>query len=60
MISKMSVAFGKSNVIVASRFLFYFTGYYRVNYDTDTWSAIANILHKSHSSVNVLNRAQVN
>lgn len=34
-------------------------GYYRVNYDDKTWSAIANVLHKSHDSIHVLNRAQV-
>lgn len=39
---------------------FIFVGYYRVNYDINTWSAIANILHKSHSIIDVINRAQVN
>lgn len=34
-------------------------GYYHVNYDDENWSAISNLLHKSHSAVNVLNRAQV-
>lgn len=34
-------------------------GYYRVNYDEETWSAIAKILHNSHSNVHVVNRAQV-
>lgn len=38
---------------------FYVTGYYRVNYDDKTWSAIADVLHKSHDSIHVLNRAQV-
>lgn len=36
------------------------TGYYRVNYDNETWSAIADRLQTSPSSINVLNRAQVN
>lgn len=40
-------------------FLMICLGYYRVNYDDKTWSAIANILHKSHKSIHVLNRAQV-
>lgn len=35
------------------------TGYYRVNYDDNTWSSIAQILHKSYSTVHNLNRGQV-
>lgn len=34
-------------------------GYYRVNYDDKTWSAIANGLQNSHEKIHVLNRAQV-
>lgn len=34
-------------------------GFYRVNYDDETWSAIARILQQSPSSVHVFNRAQV-
>lgn len=35
------------------------SGYYRVNYDSNGWTAIANVLHKSPTDVHVLNRAQV-
>lgn len=34
-------------------------GYYRVNYDDNTWSLLANVLQKSHAAVHVVNRAQV-
>lgn len=34
-------------------------GFYRVNYDEETWSAITRILQKSPASVHVFNRAQV-
>lgn len=33
--------------------------YYRVNYDNESWTAIAKILQESHSTIHVLNRAQV-
>jgi aminopeptidase N len=36
------------------------TGYYRVNYDTDSWTKIKNILKsKRASEIHVLNRAQI-
>lgn len=38
---------------------FYCLGYYRVNYDNDTWTAIANVLNTSHTKIHALNRAQV-
>lgn len=34
-------------------------GYYRVNYDDKSWFAIALILQESHSTIHVVNRAQV-
>lgn len=34
-------------------------GYYRVDYDDQTWSALAEALNKSHTDIHVLNRAQV-
>lgn len=37
------------------------TGYYRVNYDNETWKNIAVALQQNdHSGIHVLNRAQVN
>lgn len=30
-----------------------------MNYDDNTWSSIAKILHKSHSTIHVINRAEV-
>lgn len=36
------------------------TGYYRVNYDNNTWTAIGNALKdEGHSGIHVLNRAQI-
>ncbi|XP_070503481.1 aminopeptidase N-like [Chironomus tepperi] len=36
------------------------TGYYRVNYDTDNWNAIINVLDSStYSTIHFLNRAQL-
>lgn len=36
------------------------TGYYRVNYDNDTWTHIGHALkNDTHSQIHVLNRAQV-
>lgn len=37
-----------------------FAGYYRVNYDNDTWTAIGKALKAdSHSNIHVINRAQI-
>lgn len=36
-----------------------FLGYYRVNYDQQTWENIANTLKEDLSHIHVLNRAQV-
>lgn len=38
---------------------FYFSAYYRVNYDNTLWSRIRQILHENHTIVDVLNRAQI-
>merc|ERR1719167_339337 len=35
------------------------TGYYRVNYDLKNWELIANALMKDHTSIHVINRAQI-
>ncbi|XP_055325495.1 uncharacterized protein LOC129579438 [Sitodiplosis mosellana] len=35
------------------------TGYYRVNYDDASWKAIDKVLHDSHETIHVLNRAQL-
>ncbi|XP_050667558.1 aminopeptidase N-like [Leptidea sinapis] len=35
------------------------TGYYRVNYDTVNWRALANVLLRSHEDIHLLNRAQI-
>ncbi|XP_031619288.1 membrane alanyl aminopeptidase-like [Contarinia nasturtii] len=35
------------------------TGYYRVNYDDFTWTKIDKVLYDSHTSVHILNRAQI-
>ncbi|CAH2218150.1 jg6924, partial [Pararge aegeria aegeria] len=34
------------------------SGYYRVNYDEETWRLIAKALQDDHTSINELNRAQ--
>lgn len=39
--------------------VFFWIGYYRVNYDDTLWSAIDKVLHESHETIHVLNRAQV-
>ena len=35
------------------------TGYYRVNYDRQTWGKIINCLHRNHKGMHVQNRAQI-
>ncbi|VVD01646.1 unnamed protein product [Leptidea sinapis] len=37
----------------------YSSGYYRVNYDTANWRALANVLLRSHEDIHLLNRAQI-
>lgn len=40
--------------------LYNFAGYYRVNYDNETWTAIGNALKaESHSNIHNINRAQI-
>lgn len=51
-----------SDCSIDVRDIFDFTtdsGYYRVNYDAESWAAIDEVLHKSPSTFHVLNRAQV-
>ena len=41
-------------------FIISISGYYRVNYDTDNWNAIINVLDSStYRSIHILNRAQL-
>lgn len=40
-------------------FYFSFTGYYRVNYDGILWEKIKGLLFDNHTSIHVLNRAQI-
>merc|ERR1712106_1092520 len=35
------------------------TGYYRVNYDKNNWDMLAKQLLKDHSTIHVINRAQI-
>jgi len=35
------------------------TGYYRVNYDKKNWDLLASQLNKDHTSIHVINRAQI-
>ena len=35
------------------------TGYYRVNYDTETWRQISSVLMTDHERIHPFNRAQI-
>lgn len=38
---------------------FVFSAYYRVNYDVTLWNALTNALSNNHTTIDVLNRAQI-
>ena len=40
-------------------FLYCILGYYRVNYDTESWKLIIQALHVNPQNIHVLNRAQL-
>lgn len=40
-------------------FLYFSSGYYRVNYDPENWMALAEVLDEAHETIDLLNRAQI-